>query len=584
MQSSSNVTNQLGVNCLYGEKLDPRFAWTGFYEALADGLLKFKARRAELMAKIHVFAKNLNFMSALNDKFSDGTQGPLQDICPFTVFALFNRHLTDENRRTVAASLAKIIGVTEEIPPGFDAVPIVNNQRTWFFSYEKDRAPDDIDALWEVFEQSLRLSSLDTESNTAAFRIAFERASAVRGVGLNLTMGLFWIRPWSFPPLDKCTRKYLTSTLKRQVVLSGPKNQCAANDYLSLRSTLEDDFRDTSCPVHSFPELSLSAWGQRSVPPEPTESIPSAAGFDDSEQVPPQGEVVIEAPCIPYSIDDILADGCFLSRDRVQFIVSRLRAKQNLILQGPPGTGKTWLARKLAFALMGERSEGRLFAVQFHPNMSYEDFVRGWRPSGDGKLSLSEGAFLVAAKAAAQDPGHAYVMLIEEINRGRPAQIFGELLTLLEADKRNAGAALELCYPRNVGERFYVPPNLFIIGTMNIADRSLALVDLALRRRFAFIDLVPSFGEPWRQYVHKHLNIEPELLQSLEQRILSLNNTIAGDARLGPQFQIGHSYFTPQTGVTIPDALNWFREVVHTEIRPLLEEYWFDAREQAEGD
>jgi len=261
-----------------------------------------------------------------------------------------------------------------------------------------------------------------------------------------------------------------------------------------------------------------------------------------------------------------------------------LRAKKNLILQGPPGTGKTWLAKRLAFALMGEKDPNRIRAVQFHPNLSYEDFVRGWRPTGDGKLALADGVFMEAIIAARKAPSAKFVVVIEEINRGNPAQIFGELLTLLEAGKRTPSEALELCYPDADGKRrpVHIPENLYVIGTMNIADRSLALVDLALRRRFAFVGLEPRLGTTWRNWVVEACGVESALVADIEHRITELNDKIAADARLGRQFQIGHSYVTPAHRLEPGDTRKWFRQLVATEIGPLLDEYWFDAPAEAE--
>jgi 5-methylcytosine-specific restriction protein B len=167
-------------------------------------------------------------------------------------------------------------------------------------------------------------------------------------------------------------------------------------------------------------------------------------------------------------------------------------------------------------------------------------------------------------------------VVIEEINRGNPAQIFGEMLTLLEADKRTPTEALELSYRRSENERVFIPDNLYVIGTMNVADRSLALVDLALRRRFAFINLEPIFGEVWRNWVHQKSGISIATLEDIEQRLLVLNNDISTDSTLGAQFKIGHSYVTPAFSTTIDDAQEWFKQVVSTEIGPLLDEYWFD--------
>lgn len=288
------------------------------------------------------------------------------------------------------------------------------------------------------------------------------------------------------------------------------------------------------------------------------------------------------APLEPYDVDDILLEGCFLEREEIERMIDRLRSRKNLILQGPPGTGKTWIAKRLAFALMGERDEARVRAVQFHPNLSYEDFVRGWRPSGDGTLALADGVFMEAIRAALGRPDARFVVIIEEINRGNPAQIFGEMLTLLEAGKRTPREALELCYPDPDGVRrpVHVPENLFVIGTMNIADRSLALVDLAFRRRFAFIGLEPRLGPAWRRWVTEKCGVDPVLVNDIERRILALNTEIA--ETFGHQFEIGHSYVTPTSKLEPGTTKDWFRQVAETEIGPLLEEYWFDAPRSAQ--
>ena len=302
-----------------------------------------------------------------------------------------------------------------------------------------------------------------------------------------------------------------------------------------------------------------------------------AAGDDDSDNA-------IKAATPGYSVDDILKDGCFLKHSEIEQQLDRLRDKKNLILQGPPGTGKTWLAKRLAFALIGQKDESKVRVVQFHPNLSYEDFVRGWRPTGEGKLSLADGVFMEAIEAATKAPTSKFVVVIEEINRGNPAQIFGELLTLLEASKRNPSEALELCYPDADGTRrpVYIPENLYVVGTMNIADRSLALVDLALRRRFAFLSLEPRFGDVWRKWVVKECGVDHVLASDIERRMAALNETITADTRLGKQFQIGHSYVTPNHRLETDGTQKWFQQVVETEIGPLLEEYWFDAPAEAQ--
>lgn len=285
---------------------------------------------------------------------------------------------------------------------------------------------------------------------------------------------------------------------------------------------------------------------------------------------------------VAYDIADIVAEGCFVPESELHTMLKQWQTKKNLVLQGPPGTGKTWLAKRLAKALIGLKSvpDEQLRVVQFHPALSYEDFVRGYRPGGDGRLTLTDGVFLQVVQAAIAQPDVEHVLVIEEINRGNPAQVLGEMLTLLESSKRSRADAMELAYSKTRGEKVYVPENLYVIGTMNVADRSLALVDLALRRRFAFVNLVPSLNSAWQQWCASK-GLDEAAIAHIQARMQALNAEIAADRALGPQFQIGHSYVTPHEPVH--DAQAWFAEVVHSEIGPLLHEYWFDAPERAEA-
>ena len=306
----------------------------------------------------------------------------------------------------------------------------------------------------------------------------------------------------------------------------------------------------------------------------------SAAGRVENEGASsvPQSDPNISAT--PYNISGIIDDGCFIPEDELRTYLEQLTRKKNLILQGPPGTGKTWLAKRLGYALMGEKAHANLQSVQFHPNLSYEDFIRGYRPTPNANLSCEDGNFMKMIKEALRAPDKTFVMVIEEINRGNPVQIFGEMLTLLEADKRTPEEALKLSYG---DDRIYVPENLYVIGTMNIADRSLALVDLALRRRFAFIDLIPRLGDEWKKWVVSR-GVTADAAGQIQRRMNALNQTIAGDAGLGAQFQVGHSYVTPRAEQFIEDSRDWFFQVVDAEIAPLLDEYWFDNRPKAKDE
>lgn len=319
--------------------------------------------------------------------------------------------------------------------------------------------------------------------------------------------------------------------------------------------------------------LSQSYWAERFAPEiDPLSASEAEDAAEDDNAPGPE--------IMPYTVDDIINEGGFMERDTLSGLVDRLSSKKNLILQGPPGTGKTWLAKRLAKALIGRRSPllDQLRSVQFHPSLSYEDFVRGYRPSSNG-LTLTDGIFLQVVEAARAQPDVPHVLIIEEINRGNPAQVFGEMLTLLENTKRSRADAMELAYRKVPGEKVHVPDNLHIIGTMNIADRSLALVDLALRRRFAFVTLDPMLNMAWEDWC-RDKDFPDDVISLMRERMTALNDTIAQDRALGPQFRVGHSYVTPGDD-DIPDPRAWFAEVIDTEIEPLLQEYWFDAPDRA---
>jgi len=563
-----------------------RFEWTDFYEAVAEKLLAHADDRTPLIEGIHEIASRVPGPTYLQDKFPDGTSGPLRDICPFTTMGTFNRSMTDANRKTIAGELAKLLGVTVPVPPSFEGIPVLNNQRSWFFAYADKRGAGDIDALWKVFVAASKMVDGDQLDTRDAFIRAYDEATQVWGVAWNLSTGLYWAHPWEFLTLDSQSRHYINKRLGLNVAISGQQGPCDGRTYLKLLDDLRSRFGEDGYPVHSFPDLSLASWMYKDPVDEPVPAgdIGTNAGAEQETEGEVREAFQVAAPIVPYSVEDILKDGCFLERAEIDRLLERLRTKKNLILQGPPGTGKTWLAKRLAFALMGQKDDSKVRAVQFHPNLSYEDFVRGWRPTGEGKLSLADGVFMEAIKAASKDPSSKFVVVIEEINRGNPAQIFGELLTLLEAGKRTPNEALELCYPDADGKRrpVHIPENLYVVGTMNIADRSLALVDLALRRRFAFVGLEPRLGQVWRDWVVKECAVDPGLVADIERRVAELNDQIAADARLGKQFRIGHSYVTPAHRLEAGDTKKWFQQVVETEIGPLLDEYWFDAPDEAQ--
>ena len=299
--------------------------------------------------------------------------------------------------------------------------------------------------------------------------------------------------------------------------------------------------------------------------------------FVDEQLIPDDPDQ--QPPVAPYTVSDAMAEGLFQSAADIEGILSALRRKKNVVLQGPPGVGKTFVARKLAYALMGAKQPKRVELVQFHQSYSYEDFVQGWRPSADG-FQLRSGVFHQFCDLARTDLGHQYVFVIDEINRGNLSKIFGELMMLIEPDKRGAEHAIPLTYSETRDERFSVPANVHIIGLMNTADRSLAMVDYALRRRFVFFDLTPQFHTPAFQTHLSGRGVSPALVARIVAKLKAVNDVISADKKnLGPDYVIGHSFFTPTAEGEYDEV--WFRSVVALEVGPLLREYWFDTPERA---
>lgn len=300
----------------------------------------------------------------------------------------------------------------------------------------------------------------------------------------------------------------------------------------------------------------------------------------------------VAEPAAEYSVRDAVED-LFVPAETFQYWLDVIRAKKNAILEGPPGVGKTFVAKRLAFALMGRRDTDRLGMVQFHQSYSYEDFIQGYRPSDSGLFELRNGTFYQFCEKAAQDPERPYLFIIDEINRGNLSKIFGELMMLIEPDKRGPDWAIPLTYSDDgayavtpgteIGPaHFFVPENVHLIGMMNTADRSLAMVDYALRRRFAFIRLEPRF-EDARFAAHLRKRGADEIIVSMIiDRMQEVNGRIRDDtSNLGTGFCIGHSYFCPGPGEDVPDA-SWYLRVIDLEIAPLLHEYWFDKPDRAD--
>lgn len=271
-----------------------------------------------------------------------------------------------------------------------------------------------------------------------------------------------------------------------------------------------------------------------------------------------------------YDEESFLND-VFMDKSQYARLKSLLLTKKNVILQGAPGVGKTFAAKRLAYSILGEVDKSHVEFVQFHQSYTYEDFIMGFRPNEEGGFYLKRGIFYNFCKKAKADPDSKYFFIIDEINRGNLSKIFGELLMLIENDYR--GESIKLAYS---DELFDVPRNLYIIGMMNTADRSLAMIDYALRRRFSFFDMIPAFQtEGFKAYQKK---LDNKQFDNIIDGIVKLNEVISNDDSLGQGFCIGHSYFCNQKEVNI----EWLQNVIDYDILPMLKEYWFDDIKQYE--
>lgn len=801
------------------------FDWTTFYMEFANKLLSYKEKRGELLTILEtVFAQS-------NMKFPFMDHGrPLDDICPFTVFGAFNKGITTANRLILLKAIANKINVNAAVPENFDGIPVLNNMKAWFFGYKANRKPDDIENLWNLFSTAINLADNPNEENSKLFSKWYNLVTKAEGIKWNITIGLYWIRPFSYLNLDGRNRQFLLEYEDTR-----PINITDINDldqlpdaeiYIKLIDLCKKYFSNEKSTIKSFPQLSYLAWikttsqeqdkgqsrasfiqwfkplvnalkhlGGEATPENARKQIikdlnlsndvtnevrgktqhkkfdndiawarsylvhegiidnstrgiwtltekgrnitmteklasdifykwvdilkerrekgdiiepPSekhywifSAGegarkweefssngimgigwdsfgdlgdlstyttredirikmvelsgedksyrndslalwqFSHDIQIgdiifvkkgvheiigrgvvesnymfkperseykyirkvkwthqgewehPGQavqktltdittytdyvqkleliitGDNVIKTSYEMYSDADFLND-VFMEPDQYETLVDLLHSKQNLILQGAPGVGKTFIADLLAYSIIGMKDTNRVAMVQFHQSYSYEDFIMGYRPSKDG-FELISGSFYEFCKKAQDDIKNKYFFIIDEINRGNLSKIFGELLMLIEKDKR--GKMLKLLYSN---ELFFIPKNVYLIGLMNTADRSLAMIDYALRRRFSFYDIEPAFDSAGFQTIIE--NSKNDKFSSLIKQIKELNDIISKDESLGDGFRIGHSYFCTDSEITI----EWMASVINYEIIPLLNEYWFDEKTKIE--
>lgn len=511
--------------------------WTKFYTEFADKLLQYKNNRQELIKIIK---------SVFNDMNINLPPMIKSDIDPFSVFGLFTNQKKYKDKKTlskIAENIAGKIKVEAKYSKPI-GVPLLHPTNIIFPATTKtiNINPVDIDNLWNILEAAINYEKHETDQNKEEFIKAYNDAlSSIDGVRLGkLTMGLYWIRPFKYINLDGKNEIFIKDKLPDYYKYV--KSSTNAEKYLELCDELLEKMPITidnlKIKIEDFVELSYYAYEQDNT----------------------NGK------------EDFLKE-VFIDETKYNEIKKLLERKKNIIFQGSPGVGKTFLAKRLVYSLLGKKDDSKIRMVQFHESYSYEDFIMGYKPTEKG-FELKDGVFYNFCKMASADSGSDYYFIIDEINRGNISKIFGELLMLIESDKRE-NEKIILPYS-NRG--FYVPENLYIIGMMNTADRSIALIDYALRRRFAIIDIEPAFDNTNNNTKFKeHLKdnkVKPDLIDKINEKFSELNETIKKDKTLGKGYAIGHSYFCNRKLTE-----NDYKEIINYEIAPTLREYWFDDNE-----
>lgn len=561
-----------------------QFEWVDFYKELAEKLLDYKDNRKELLENIYKIYDNTGLKLP-----KLGAVRPIRDIDPFTFFGLFNKGISNANRNKIILEISKLFGITATIPSIFDGIPLLNNQNATFHWFGGDDSDNDINVLWDFFESALLYVKNPSDNNLEILSEYFDIVINKKGNGNSkVTMALFWIAPDSYLNLDSRNIWYIydSEKLPKDFVETLPKIEpkMSSKTYFEITKKVKEYVNSDESLFNDFKELSYEAWRyseevNKKIREEKkpkvndesnnftyreVEDVEKDLVSDSAYIAKVEGE---EIKYLPYTSEDFFKE-VYMDRKEYDILVDLIKNKKNVILQGAPGVGKTFIAKMLAYSIMGEIDYTRVNMIQFHQSYSYEDFIMDFRPSENG-FDLTYGVFYNFCKAAEKDEEKEYFFIIDEINRGNISKIFGELFMLIENDKR--GNEVQLLYSDD-NEKFSVPENVYIIGMMNTADRSLAMLDYALRRRFSFYDMKPIFDtESFRKYKE---GLSSEKFDSLINAVQNLNEVIYRDDSLGEGFCIGHSYFCNfKKDMDIDKALN---RIVEFELIPLLKEYWFD--------
>ena len=437
--------------------------------------------------------------------------------------------------------------------------------------------------IWDMLNQNIQCYDI-THKNQKAFKdakkgnlvIGYKTSGPKKGqVGFTCVVSLFVVsRANNGTDVEYSkvidiknpflSRQELLLNSKTQNIVANGKNQC------SFKEITPDQFVEIILMMINKGVLTLADFTTA------VKNIPSILGGSTSSVPTPVStpKAISTAHQNSYNDNDFCKEVYGFDSARFQKLRTLLETKKNIILQGAPGVGKTYAAKRLAYAIMGEKDNSRIEFVQFHQNYAYENFVMGYKPNGNGGFDLTEGIFYNFCKEAEKFPQKPYFFIIDEINRGNLSKIFGELLMLIENDYRGDEYKVKLAYK---DEPFSVPENLYIIGMMNTADRSLAMIDYALRRRFSFYDMKPEFDfGTFKQYQN---SLNSNKFDKIITAVKDLNIQISKS--LGEGFCIGHSYFC-NLKASVSDIV--LDNIINYEIIPMLKEYWFDDTETFERE
>ena len=523
----------------------------------------------------------------LRDQNPKGTQIRLEDVCPFTMIMFLNRRATGKNRNKLLEIYTNKLGVKRndfEFVPRYDdsyleTLPLVRPIKVWFFPFKYERKDDDIKKLWDMFEAALDYADKGGR-NKDQFIEAYNNCVPVRWNGPSkLSQALYSLRPRSYPIIDKNVIRYLE---KRASDSQDTETRARISELGELTKKLTKDLKAKRYGGEEY--LRITHGLQKEFQDEYSRKFLEKYGKADGRNY-----VFIGLSRDTYRNTE---------SDKVKITTTRkTHHPLNQILYGPPGTGKTYQTRQIAVEIvLGKRfssdnskgrekilelydeymEEDRIRFVTFHQSYGYEEFVEGIKPQTKGinssddvdnssiEYQVKPGIFRQICEDASADRENRYVLIIDEINRGNISKILGELITLLEDDKRlGSKEELRVRLPYSPSKKFGVPNNLYIIGTMNTTDRSIAFFDSALRRRFEFKEIMPN----------------PQLLSNnvdgVNLRLLLevINNRISD--KLDREHQIGHSYFMSHKVGNKQDLEKVFRN----NICPLLDEYFYDKRE-----